>query len=133
MTPAALSHAPPMSFNSATAAEPWRSPHPFLRPAWNGRASIRPRLRSRGDRNLPPRSENAPECFNSATAAEPWRCRFDAVSIRSLDRLQFGHGCGAVEILENGGGEPGNVGQLQFGHGCGAVEMASWNGPGQWP
>ena len=134
------------SFNSATAAEPWRLPEgshytnismklqfghgcgaveigsasgdlgasypASIRPRLRSRgdlqlgeecspgaaASIRPRLRSRGDDLLVRCGRRCPGCFNSATAAEPWRCRDHLKYPQHQGRLQFGHGCGAVEM-----------------------------------
>ena len=60
-------------FNSATAAEPWR-------------------YHRNGDKS------NDSWRFNSATAAEPWRCEAARRRSQPTRRLQFGHGCGAVEI-----------------------------------
>ena len=39
------------------------------------------------------------------------------------EMLQFGHGCGAVEITRDQPHGPRCPVSLQFGHGCGAVEM----------
>ena len=162
-------------FNSATAAEPWRFPATMAirwimivlqfghgcgaveitnRPGRifkrSGVASIRPRLRSRGDYVVSRFCTSEMKySFNSATAAEPWRLPTgeDQANWESV-KLQFGHGCGAVEIPKGivvaaGAGysfnsataaEPWRLSLeldaraggrgLQFGHGCGAVEIS---------
>ena len=136
------------SFNSATAAEPWRSGLCFQSRCLLHRlqfghgcgaveiqgtqsfigierdASIRPRLRSRGDIATQARLTNACWSFNSATAAEPWRCFASAAAINfGCSLLQFGHGCGAVEIRRDLLLQLDSHHLLQFGHGCGAVEI----------
>ena len=65
-------------------------------------------------------------CFNSATAAEPWRCRLCHPCTRcrrigaSIRPRLRSRGDAAVDLLAGGPGE-----ELQFGHGCGAVEIGS--------
>ena len=41
----------------------------------------------------------------------------------NMMKLQFGHGCGAVEMHGAGSVTLAAALTLQFGHGCGAVEM----------
>ena len=90
-------------FNSATAAEPWRSQVGGIASGGNEIASIRPRLRSRGDFSTPSSSAASRIGFNSATAAEPWRCRWatfhtlitDAASIRPRLRSRGDNSPGA--------------------------------------
>ena len=86
-------------FNSATAAEPWRSQRVASTSGLMQAASIRPRLRSRGDL-----IEVIPHVVSAET-------------------LQFGHGCGAVE-MKPAAAMAISVRALQFGHGCGAVEIS---------
>ena len=88
-----------MRFNSATAAEPWRWPpaSPPNDPSdrrFNSATAAEPwRWVTVPTVPLPVNG-----CFNSATAAEPWRYGFRARKILRDIGLQFGHGCGAVEI-----------------------------------
>ena len=91
-------------------------------------ASIRPRLRSRGDVWSAASWSASAVCFNSATAAEPWRC-----GKGRCHRCQ-GRGASIRPRLRSRGDylvsrEMGLFGKvLQFGHGCGAVEMPDMAG-----
>ena len=93
----------------------FRVPHP----------SIRPRLRSRGDSVRDGGPGEGEVSFNSATAAEPWRLSQRLLlgasslgpSIRP--RLRSRGDSSWVNTM------PHNTSCLQFGHGCGAVEIAS--------
>ena len=88
-------------------------------------ASIRPRLRSRGDGRYVALRERA----DAASIRPRLRSRGDQssrVALRSAHgSLQFGHGCGAVEIAKGQTWKGRRIVMLQFGHGCGAVEIRS--------
>src|SRR5579883_1017081 len=60
--------------------------------------------------------------FNSATAVMPWKPGGIRAGGSALTRLQFGHGCDAVETGLRTVREVIDRIQLQFGHGCDAVE-----------
>ena len=77
-------------FNSATAAEPWRCAAKIPSRLRACSASIRPRLRSRGDRMAVARSHSR-TCwrFNSATAAEPWRSPVGESGVERMERASI--------------------------------------------
>ena len=60
--------------------------------------------------------------FNSATVVTPWKRQAIPVLIDGV-KLQFGHGCDAVETLDTMF-YVSFIPVLQFGHGCDAVETA---------
>ena len=90
-------------FNSATVVTPWK------------RARVPSIFREAGG-------------FNSATVVTPWKLPLPLVGIMWLQKLQFGHGCDAVET-ENPTLETIRALALQFGHGCDAVETSRSSRP----
>ena len=112
-------------FNSATAAEPWRCGRHIGTPGSLATASIRPRLRSRGDLSqrfgLSP-SDRALQFGHGCGAVEIHPRR---QTMCAWNALQFGHGCGAVEMATSKPAKRPKRPALQFGHGCGAVEMGN--------
>ncbi len=95
-----------MSFNGATAMEPWK----------------RPRAGDEGHRSM------KLQWGHGDGAVEEFRKQGLG---RKKAKLQWGHGDGAVEESSvSWGSTPG--GWLQWGHGDGAVEEADWNAIGRW-
>ena len=88
---------PPAGFNSATDSGPWRTRPRWRTPRGVYSASIRPRTRGRGEQLDVLYPGHASHRFNSATDSGPWRTRMRAWLESLPDRLQFGHGLGAVE------------------------------------
>ena len=62
--------------------------------------------------------------FNGATAFQPWKCSLRARRGTQKQRLQWGHGLSAVEMLAIHAWGGRNCGWLQWGHGLSAVEIS---------
>ncbi len=85
------------SFNGATARKPWKTKGSNQAKFDCLRASMGPRLGSRG-RPCSPRSLAPPaRSFNGATARKPWKTITSAGRVTFRVTLQWGHGSEAVE------------------------------------
>ena len=110
-------------FNGATAVMPWKSRLRELSTDFGLEASMGPRLLCRGN--------DDGDIGRGRPDRLQWGHGCYAVEIPTLpeagtpagDMLQWGHGCYAVEIRQTAVAVAVNGGRLQWGHGCYAVEI----------
>ncbi len=133
-------------FNSATAVMPWKQQHRAgpvpAEPGFNSATAVMPwkhaapgpRPRQRSERRHPP-GQTLPAADEKGSGGPRGRLQFghgcDAVETAVAPKpaidpngLQFGHGCDAVETRDVTCGSPHGRYGLQFGHGCDAVETS---------
>ena len=108
-------------FNGATAMEPWKRTWIEATRRRYGAASMGPRRWSRGRVNTSGSNLVAIMSFNGATAMEPWKSKQGLSRLGTVERLQWGHGDGAVEENSRPTSAPGSTSRFN-----GATAMEPW-------